>query len=54
MQGLVELAQGVLANTAPAGHEAVNDMLTRLQDEWGTLASKMAETKALLDDSIHR
>lgn len=54
VQGLVELAQSVLANTAPNGHDAINDMLTRLQDEWGTLASKMAETKALLDDSIHR
>lgn len=54
MQGIVELAQAVLANTAPRGHEAVNEMLARLQEEWSSIASKMVEIKAILDDSIHR
>lgn len=54
VQGAVELAQAVLANTAPSGHDAINEMLGRLQEEWSSLASKMIETKAILDDSIHR
>ncbi|KAK3930234.1 Nesprin-1 [Frankliniella fusca] len=54
VQTLVELAQTVLANTAPAGHQAINDELARLQDEWSALASKMVETKTILDDSIQR
>lgn len=45
VQALVELAQTVLANTAPAGHQAINDELARLQEEWSALASKMVETK---------
>nr|CAD7429520.1 unnamed protein product [Timema monikensis] len=54
VQGTVELAQAVLANTAPSGHDAINQILGRLQEEWSALASKMVETKAILDDSIHR
>lgn len=45
VQNCGELAQIVLANTAPAGHEAINNDLQVLQDEWNTLASKMVETK---------
>lgn len=45
VQALVELAQTVLANTAPAGHQDINDELARLQEEWSALASKMVETK---------
>lgn len=54
VQSTVELAQTVLANTAPSGHDAINEMLARLQEEWSSLALKMIETKAILDDSIHR
>jgi nesprin-1 len=50
----VELAQGVLANTAPAGHEAINDAVVKLQEQWSSLASKMLETKTNLDDSINK
>nr|XP_022915902.1 nesprin-1 isoform X7 [Onthophagus taurus] len=52
IQNLVELVQIVLANTAPSGHEAINNTLTNLQEQWSSLASKMIETKAVLDDSI--
>ncbi|XP_044734627.1 nesprin-1 [Chrysoperla carnea] len=54
VQSLVELAQNVLANTAPSGHEAINKSLEQLQSEWSSLASKMIETKSILDDSINR
>lgn len=54
IQGLVELAQVVLANTAPAGHQTINDVLAKLQEQWGVLASKMLETKTNLDDSINK
>lgn len=52
IQNLVELAQVVLANTAPSGHEAINQALVSLQEQWSILASKMVETKATLDDSL--
>jgi len=45
VQSLVELAQTVLANTAPAGHKDINDVLGQLQEEWSALATKMVETK---------
>ncbi|XP_068085330.1 muscle-specific protein 300 kDa [Anabrus simplex] len=54
VQGLVELAQTVLANTAPSGHAAINQVLAKLQEEWSALASRMLEIKTILDDSIHR
>lgn len=54
VQGIVEVAQTVLANTAPAGHRAINDALANLQEQWSTLASKMLETKTNLDDSINK
>lgn len=41
VQSIVELAQSVLANTAPAGHETINRSLAQLQDDWSALASKM-------------
>ncbi|XP_046474495.1 muscle-specific protein 300 kDa isoform X6 [Neodiprion pinetum] len=53
VQGIVELAQTVLANTAPPGHQAINDALAKLQEQWSALASKMLETKTNLDDSIN-
>ncbi|KAJ8930094.1 hypothetical protein NQ314_017138, partial [Rhamnusium bicolor] len=52
LQGLVELAQIVLANTAQHGHEAINLTLANLQEEWSNLASSMIETKGLLDDAL--
>lgn len=52
IQNLVELAQIVLANTAPSGHDLINKTLANLQEEWSNLASKMIETKAILDNSI--
>lgn len=45
VQGIIEVAQSVLANTAPSGHEAINQVLGQLQEEWSALASKMIETK---------
>uniref|UniRef100_V9IG26 Muscle-specific protein n=1 Tax=Apis cerana TaxID=7461 RepID=V9IG26_APICE len=45
VQGIVELAQAVLANTAPTGHKAINDAVGKLQEQWSALASKMLETK---------
>ncbi|XP_071454288.1 muscle-specific protein 300 kDa-like [Hetaerina americana] len=54
VQGIVELAQNVLANTAPSGHDPINQSLAALQEEWSILASRMVEIKANLDDSIQR
>lgn len=52
VQSLVELAQNVMANTAPAGHEAINNSLIALQEQWSALLSRMIETKNMLDDSV--
>ncbi|CAH2077111.1 unnamed protein product, partial [Iphiclides podalirius] len=52
VQSLVELAQNVMANTAPAGHEAINNSLINLQEQWSALLSRMIETKNMLDDSV--
>lgn len=54
VQSTVELAQIVLANTAPSGHAAINTALDRLKEEWGVLASKMVDTKANLDEIISK
>lgn len=54
IQNLIEMAQAVLANTAPAGHSAINEALARIQEQWSTLASKMLETKSILEDSINK
>ncbi|CAD6999864.1 unnamed protein product [Ceratitis capitata] len=49
---IVELAQNVLANTAPTGHEAINKKLTDLQELWSNIALRIIDVKATLDDSI--
>lgn len=54
VQKSVALAQVVLTNTKPEGHARINNTLTRIQEEWSNLASKMIETKVALDDSIHK
>lgn len=54
VQATVELAQTVLANTAPVGHEHINRAVEQLQQNWSALASKMVETKTYLDETIHR
>lgn len=54
VQSVVETAQTVLANTATAGHSAINEALKKLQNDWSILAAKMVETKNQLDESIHR
>ncbi|KPJ06864.1 Nesprin-1 [Papilio machaon] len=52
VQSLVELAQNVMANTAPPGHEAINNALVTLQEQWSALLSRMIETKNILNDSV--
>lgn len=52
IQNLVELAQVVLANTAPNGHDAINRTLGKIQEQWSNLASKMIETKATIEDML--
>lgn len=52
IQNLVELAQIVLANTAPEGHDSINKKLSNMQEEWSNLASLMVETKSILEDSL--
>lgn len=54
VQSTVELAQTVLANTAPAGHDQINQAVEELQQCWSALASKMVETKTYLDETLHR
>ncbi|CAH3870841.1 unnamed protein product [Pieris brassicae] len=52
VQFLVELAQNVLANTAPTGHDSINNALVALQEQWSALLSRMIDTKNMLDDSV--
>ncbi|CAG7726205.1 unnamed protein product [Allacma fusca] len=54
IQTIFEKAQSILSNTAPAGHEAINDKLKELQETWNALVSKMIDTKNHLDENIHR
>jgi len=54
VQNTVELAQVVLANTAPAGHDRINSTVDKLKEEWGILASKMMDTSANLDETVSR
>jgi len=45
VQNCIEIAQIVLANTAPDGHKPINESLISLQEHWSSLATKMVETK---------
>jgi len=45
VQNCIEIAQIVLANTAPEGHKSINESLVSLQEHWSSLATKMVETK---------
>lgn len=54
VQTIVELAQTVLANTAPQGHTSINNALAGLQSEWSALALKMVDIKSSLGDSINQ
>ena len=49
---LSELAQKVLANTAPAGHDPINGTVDSIQSLWSQLASKLEETKVCDFDII--
>lgn len=46
------MAQNVLANTAPAGHEPINKELAALHELWSNIALRMIDVKANLDSSI--
>lgn len=54
VQSIVELAQTVLANTAPHGHEPINKALATLQEDWSAVALKMVDIKTNLGDSINQ
>lgn len=54
VQSIVEMAQPVLSNTAPHGHEAINKSLAQLQNDWSTIALRMIDIKNLLDQSINQ
>lgn len=54
VQSIVEMAQNVLLNTAPNGHDAINKRLTQLQNDWSTLALRMVDIRTLLDKSINQ
>jgi nesprin-1 len=54
IQSTIELAQLVLANTSPSGHQQIKDSIESIQKDWNSLASKMAECKVSIDDSIKR
>ncbi|ERL91661.1 hypothetical protein D910_08989, partial [Dendroctonus ponderosae] len=54
IQRLVELAQNVLANTAPHGHDAINHTLANLQSEWSNIATSMVGTKSLIEDALRK
>lgn len=52
IQNVIESAQLVLANTAPAGHDRINKDLSKLQEDWAHAAMKMIEIKQFLDQNI--
>ncbi|KAF7272974.1 hypothetical protein GWI33_014281 [Rhynchophorus ferrugineus] len=54
IQKLVELAQTVLANTAPHGHDAINHTLSNLQSEWSNIATSMIETKSIIEEALRK
>lgn len=54
VQSIVEMAQNILLNTAPNGHDAINKRLTQLQNDWSTLALRMVDIRTLLDKSINQ
>ncbi|XP_024081429.1 nesprin-1 [Cimex lectularius] len=54
VQSCIEMGQSVLANTAPEGHEAINDTLEALQQDWSCLVTKVVDTKSLLDECIQK
>jgi len=54
VQNTVELAQTVLANTAPIGHDTINGTVDQLKEEWGLLAAKMMDTKSNLDEIVSK
>lgn len=54
IQNVVELAQGVLANTSTSGHPDINQAVQKVQDEWSMVAAKMVDTKNQLDENIHK
>lgn len=54
IQSLIELAQLVLANTSSNGHQQIKESIENIQKDWNDLASKMAECKVSIDDSIKK
>ena len=54
VQNTVELAQSVLANTSTSGHDEIKKQINDVQTSWSNLASKLAESKLLIEDSIHK
>ncbi len=54
VQTTISLAQSVLANTAPEGHDTIKKDVADLQQKWGSLVSKVSERKLTLDDSAHQ
>lgn len=54
IQTTIELAQVVLANTSTNGHQQIKDSIENIQKDWNDLASKMAECKLSIDDSIQK
>ncbi len=54
VQSAVELAQSVLANTSPDGHDKIKGEIAQLQGSWSELVSKIAELKMSMDDSAHK
>ena len=54
IQHTIELAQSVLANTAPEGHDLIKSEVEALQQLWSNLASQTAESKLSIDDAIHK
>ena len=54
LQTIVDLAQQVLACTTPSGHEAVNKAVAALQEEWSSLALRMIDIRANLDEAINQ
>lgn len=54
LQETVEAAQNVLANTSAPGHEAINEIIAKLHDEWSQCTMKMIDIRSSLDDSINQ
>ncbi|XP_013784499.1 nesprin-1-like, partial [Limulus polyphemus] len=53
IQSVAELAQIVLTETLPVGHQPINDVIQTLQENRSNLLTKLMATKSTLEDALY-